>query len=144
MELSNENNQDGLLHHVLLPRVLPQKKTYRLYDMEFNLMIKMVKNVEKLAQFLPPRTVEFFQRLYRVHMMCTKENLSREINALCPGDTFSMFVRLQHTAIMIYVPVNENANDIQNVIVSTVPVSLHPEEIYKNESDIEVILMQKQ
>lgn len=138
MKMSSEHNEDVLLHHVILPRVLPQKKTPRLYETEFNLMKIMVTNVKNLAQYIPSKTVELFERLHRVHMMCTKENISEEIKALQPGDTFAMFVRLQHTGLMIHVPSTENVNNVQNVIVSTIP-NLHPVEIYSHESDFEVI-----
>lgn len=137
MKLTIKHDEDVLLHHVILPRVLPQEKSPHLYDVEFNLMIKMVQNVEDLAEFIPPKTVELFQRLHRVHTMCTKETISREINALQPGDTFAMFVRLQYSGFMIHVPLNENVNDVQNVIVSTIP-NLHPDEIYNHETDYEV------
>lgn len=54
------------------------------------------------------------------------------------GDTFAMFVRLQHTGIMIHVPSNEKIGDIKNVIVSTIP-TIHPGVIYDHDSDYEVI-----
>ena len=137
LKKSFEPGDDELLHHVILPRVLPQQKSPRLYKTEMDLLMKMVQNVENLKEFLPAKTVEFFQRLHRVHAICTKENISREISALQPGDTFAMFVRLQHTALMIHVPLNEQINNVQNVIVSTLS-NLHPDEIYKHDSDFEV------
>lgn len=138
MELAIEHNEDELLEHIILPRILPQEKSSKLYETELDLMKKMVANVENMANVIPPKTVELFQRLHRVHMICSKENVSHEINALRPGDTFAMFVHLQHTAIMIHVPSNESVDDVKNVIVSTIP-TLHPGEIYKHDSDFEVI-----
>lgn len=138
MELSIAHNEDELLEHIILPRILPQEKSSMLYKTELELMKKMVENVENMADIIPLKTVELFQRMQRVHMICEKGNVSQEINALRPGDTFAMFVRLQHTAIMIHVPSNEKINDVQNVIVSTIP-TLHPGEIYKHDSDFEVI-----
>lgn len=138
MEMSNKRAYDELLEHIILPRILPQEKSSKLYETEHELMSTMVKNVECMANVIPSKTVEFFQRLHRVHMICSKENISREINSLNPGDTFALFVRLQHTAIMIHVPSNEKINDVKNVIVSTIP-TLHPGEIYKHDSDYEVI-----
>lgn len=124
---------DVILHHVLLPRVLPQEKSPKLYEVELNLMTQMVKNVVNLVKCgIPSKTVELFRSLHEVHMKCNKENISKAINSLQPGDTFAMFVRLQHTGIMIY------KKDSQNIIVSTIP-SLHPEKIYKHDSDYEVI-----
>lgn len=49
-----------------------------------------------------------------------------------------MFVRLQHTGIMIHVPSNEEIDNVKNVIVSTIP-TIHPGEIYSHDSDYEVI-----
>lgn len=138
MELSIAHNEDELLEHIILPRILPQEKSSKLYKTELELMKKMVENVENMADIIPSKTGELFQRMQRVHMICEKGNVSQEINALRPGDTFAMFVRLQHTAIMIHVPSNEEINDVKNVIVSTIP-TLHPGEIYKHDSDFEVI-----
>lgn len=139
LKLGSEHNLDVLLHHVILPRVLPQEKSRNLYETEIDLMLKkMVKNVE-IVEFMPPKTVELFQRLQRTHIKCTKENISREIRNLRAGDTFAMLVRSQHTAFMIYVPLNETSDDVQNVIVSTFPSNLHPGQIYNHESDFEVI-----
>ena len=138
MDLAIDHNEDELMIHIILPRILPQEKSSKLYKTEVDLMKKMVENVENMANVLPSKTVALFQRLHRVHMVRTKENVSHEINALCPGDTFAMFVRLQHTTIMIHVPSNEKINDVKNVIVSTIP-TLNPDEIYKYNSDFEVI-----
>lgn len=138
MKLSYEHDEDVLLHHVILPRVLPQEKSPRLYETEMDLMVKMVENVKNLVKFLPPKTFELFQCLHRVHMMHTKENISNEIKTLKPGDTFAMFVRMQCTGLMIHVPLTENVDDVQNVVVSTIP-NLHPDEIYNHDSDFEVI-----
>ncbi|XP_031635809.1 uncharacterized protein LOC116348812 isoform X2 [Contarinia nasturtii] len=136
MEMNNVRDEDVLLDHIILPRVLPQTKPRYLYDTEIDLMKKMVKNVEKMSEFIPRKTVEMFQRLQRVHMMLTKENISKEINELCPGDTFAMFVRFQHTGFMIHVPSTEAINNVQNVIVSTIP-NLHPDQVYKHDTDFE-------
>lgn len=54
------------------------------------------------------------------------------------GDTFAMFVRQQHTGIMIHVPSNEKIDDINNVIVSTIP-AIRPSVVYNHNSDYEVI-----
>lgn len=56
-----------------------------------------------------------------------------------------MFVRRQNCAIMIHmksVEANE-ANEFGNVIVATFPGNLHPSEVYKYDSDIEVISQHK-
>lgn len=128
--------EDAQLHHVLLPRVLPQGKD-DLDEIGFILLNKMVENVEKLSQYLPQKTVELFRRMQNIHAERTPENIAKNINALQPGDSFAMFVRLQHCTIMIYIPLDEEPDNIQNAIVSTFS-DLHPNEVYKYESDIEV------
>lgn len=141
MELAIKNVEDELLEHIILPRVLPQEKSRKLYDTEMSLMNKMVENVETMAHVIPAKTVELFQRLHSVHMDRTKENVSRHINNLHPGDTFAMFVRFQHTALMIYVPPNENdVDDVKNVIVSTI-TNLHPDEIYNDKPGIDFMVI---
>lgn len=137
---TNSRTEDMLLHHVILPRILPQNRSINLYKIEFDLMLKMVENVETLSEFIPQKTGEMFKRLKNVHMNCTKENISTEISALCPGDTFAMFVRSQHTGLMIHVPLTETINDVQTVIVSTIP-NLHPDEIYTHDTDFEVFFI---
>lgn len=134
----NLTEHDSLMQHIILPRKLPQKKSPYLYATEFEIMNQMVKTVESLSSWIPPKTVEMFQRLQRVHSECTPETISNEINALQPGDTFAMFVRFQFCAFMIHVPKKEQVNDVQNVIVASIPGSLHPSEIYKHDSDIKV------
>lgn len=126
------------MHHVILPRVLPQQKSRFLFSTELELLNRMVKNVEHLAESLPPKTVDLFRRLQRVHTECTPQVVSTEINKLRPGDTFAMFVRFQYCAIMIHVPDDEQVDDIQNVIEATFPGCVHPREIYTYDGDIEV------
>lgn len=132
MKLCFQHDEDVLLHHVILPRVLPQEESESLYQTEIDLMRKMVKTVKDLDTFLPSKTVEFFERLERTHLQCTKENISHEINELRPGDTFAIFMSFERTTFMIHVPLDGHNNDVQNVIVSTFP-------IYMQENDFEVI-----
>lgn len=133
--------QDLLMHHIVLPRILPQQKSPHLNQTEHDLMKDMVETVKNLSSWIPSKTVEMFNRLYKVHTECTSENVSTQINELEPGDTFAMFVRFQRCAIMIHVPPEERVNNVQHVIVATIPGSLHPSEIYEHESDIEVIIL---
>lgn len=137
VDMNYQHDEDEQLHHVLLPRVLPSEKG-NLYKTEFILMNQMVNNVESLTDFLPSQTVKLFQSIRRIHTERSPTLISNEIRALKPGDTFAMFVRFQHNTIMIHVPPNENAENIQNAIVATIPGALHPNEIYKHESDMEV------
>lgn len=85
MKLAKRHKEDELLEHIILPRILPQEKSPKLYDTELDLMRKMVEVVENTANVIPTKTVELFQRLHSVHMNCTKENISQTINALRPG-----------------------------------------------------------
>lgn len=139
IELGYQHNEDVRLHHVLLPRVLPQEKSNRLFETELDLLNQMVKNVEDLVVSLSPKTVKLFQSMRKVHTERTPAVVSDEINALGPDDTFAMFVRFQHSVIMIHVPSDEKTNKIQNAIVATIPGNFHPDEVYTHESDMQVI-----
>lgn len=135
---SSLEEQDSLMHHIILPRVLPQSKSPYLYETEFVLLKQMVESVEILKEWIPLETVKLFRCLKTIHPKGTPQTVSTAINNLGPGDTFAMIVRFQHCGIMIHVPLTEKAGNIQNVIVATFP-NLHPNEIYAHESDIEVI-----
>lgn len=136
-----EDEEDNtLLHHIILPTVLPREASY---TTELDLMNQMVNNVKNLTGWIPSETVDLFQKLQKVHTNCTPQTVFTEINKLCPGDTFAMFIRHQHYAIMIHVPSDEKMNDVQNVIVATFPGSLHPSEIYEHDSDIGVRISSK-
>lgn len=139
-EVDSQEVQDTLLTHIILPRFLPQQKP-RFYH-ELDLMSRIVDTVENLDEWIPSKTVELMQKLRRVHFECTPQVISEEINALRPGDTFAMFVRRQNCAFMIHKPSNgmvKVEDEIaSNVIVATFPGNLHPGEIYKHDSDIEV------
>lgn len=135
-------DEDTQLYHVLLPRVLPQENC-DLYKTEHDLLNEMVENVKSLSHCLPQKTVKLFQSMQKVHTENTRtpEIIANEINALEPGDTFAMFVRFQFCAIMIHIPSDEKPGNIQNAIVATIPGSLHPNEVYKYDNDIEVGLL---
>lgn len=138
IELGYQRNEDVRLHHVLLPRVLPQEKSNRLFETELDLLNQMVETVEELVVSLSPKTVKLFQSMRRIHTERTPPVVSDEINALGPDDTFAMFVRFQHTAIMIHVPSDEKTNNIQNAIVATIPGNFHPDEVHQHGSDMQV------
>lgn len=130
----------NLLKHVTLPRDLPQEKPPRY--LELKLMTHMVENVGNLSNYLPVKTVELLKRFRTVHLECTPDVISKEINSLRPGDTFAMFVRRQNTTIMVYMLPNDEIDneESQNVILATFPGNLHPNQIYKAESDLEVFV----
>lgn len=135
-ELIEEKEDGTLMHHIVLPRVLPKKMPDS--STEKDLMDKMVNNVKSLAEYIPAKTVGMLLMLQAVHDNLTMENISKRINDLAPGETFAMFIRSQGCAIAIYVPPDERDNDVKNVIVATFPGSLDPSEIYAHDSDIEV------
>lgn len=136
-DVSYKRKEDVQLHHVLLPRVLPKERG-DLYQVEHDLMTLMVRTMENLSESLPSKTMKLFQTLEKVHTERTPIIVSNEINALGPGDTFAMFVRFQHSMIMIHVPSNKNSDNIDNAVVATFPGSLHPNEVYNHNSDMEV------
>lgn len=129
-----------LLNHVVLPRVLPQEKARFIHEQE--IVIQLVETVENVSDSLPIKTVEMMDRLKRVTREYTGGVVTEIINELEPGDSFSMFVRRQNTAIMFYIPKagddNNTTEEPQNMIVATFMGTLHPREIFKHESDIEV------
>lgn len=130
-----------LLNHVIFPRVLPQQKPR--YAHERDLITLMVENVVKLKKWMPPKTVDLMETLKMVHVdgKPRPSIISNAIDSLCPGESFAMFVRRQNSALIVYMPFDQTTNikEMQNVIVATFPGSLHPGEIYKYDSDIEVI-----
>lgn len=160
-EPDSQEMQDVLLEHVVFPRFLPNQKPRYFHELE--LMIRLVQTVEDLTQWIPPKTVDLLEKMRRVHLECTPNVVSEEINTLCPGnlkslksklheifhmnkmisagDTFAMFVRRQNCAILVHMPPEEmvEAEESQNVIVATFPANLHPGESYKYDSDLEVI-----
>lgn len=133
--------QDMLLNHIILPRHLPQTKSRFFHQTELKLLDQMVENVVNLSDKLPPKTVKLFEKMRKIHHNRSVTNISNEINALQPGDTFAMFVRRQNCVFQIYVPPDANVADgkPQCVIVSTFPGNLHPNQVYNCDSDMEVI-----
>lgn len=127
---------DTLMHHIVLPRVLPKKISN--YCIESGLMHEMVKNVKSLAEFIPAKTIDLFLKLQTFYDKCTPEDISMTINKLGPGETFPIFMREQGYGITIHVPPNERVNNVKHVIVATFPGNLDPSEIYRHDGDIEV------
>lgn len=135
---------NAMLHHIVLPRVLPQEKSSDLQATELHLMRYMVENVENMDEWIPRQTVNLFRKLKKVQTDCTPQKVSAAIRGLEPGDTFAMFVQNQQCAIMIHVPPNENIVNIKRVIVASIPGSLPPSEVYGHTSDIEVSTLFRQ
>lgn len=140
IEYNESKHQNVLLDHVILPRVLPQRKAC--YTHEQALVDQMIENVDGMSDWLPSKTVEMMNRLKRVNYECTPDVVSELINELrSPGDTFSMFVRWQNTAVIFYLPKHTEINNVgkpDNIIVATFPACLHPRVIYEHDSDVEV------
>lgn len=135
---SDLETQNILLNHVVLPRVLPQEKSRFFHEQA--LIIQFVETVEAVSEWLPEKTVEMMDRLKRVTREHTRTVISEIINELEPGDSFSMFVRRQNSTIMFYIPktADNSTEEPQNIIVATFMGTLHPKEIFKHESDMEV------
>lgn len=134
----NMEDDDMLMDHVLLPRVLSQKSPEKLFNTEVYIINQMTRIADDWAtKGLPPKSAELLQMLMTFHIECNPKNISENINNLQPGDNFAMFVREQHCAILFHVPSKENADDI---IVAVFPGSLDPSEIYiiSQDSGIEV------
>lgn len=138
----DENLENGLLHHVLLPRFLPHQKQNILYDMEMELLSRMVDLVDVKEDWIPKPTVEMFKSFYNVQADCQPATISGQINRLQPGDTFAMFVNNQNCMFVIYMPSTDDniePGDSTTVIVATSPGNLNSNGIYSNIGDLEVI-----
>lgn len=98
--------------------------------------MRMMQNVENLAEFIPPSTMKMCRSLSEVHRNRTPVTVSRQIKDLKPGDTFSMFIRRQNCGIMIHM--HSNSKTKSNVTVATFPGKLRPVEVYDHASDVEV------
>lgn len=132
-----------LLNQVIFPRVLPQQKPH--YAHELDLLMLMVENVIRLKKWMPSKTVELLETLKTVHIdgKPRSSSVSEFINSLCPGKSFAMFVRAQNCVLIVHMPTHQTSKikEMQNVIVATFPGNLNPREIYKYDSDVEVIFL---
>lgn len=133
--------ENDLLNHVLLPRFLPQTKQNNLYDLELDLLSRMVELIETQDEWIPNSTVKMFTNVYRVQAECQPETIFNQINNIKPGGTFALFVRGQNCVFVIYMPStddNKQPDDSTTVIVATFPGNLDPKDINKNIGDFEV------
>lgn len=141
----DQQRQEMVLNYAVLPRILPQEKPKELHRTELQMIAQMIGKVVDLSGILPSKTIESFKRLGRVHDLNVPnvEEVTEQINSLRSGDTFAMFVRRQNCTFTIYVPPYESIGDgiPENMIVATFPGNLHPNEVYKYESDIEVNIL---
>lgn len=134
------SEHEYLLHHVLLPRVLPVKYPENQEELERRLLLYIFESVESCSEWIPPATIRFFQTLQRTHDTPNPENISKQINHLQPGEMFAMFIRQQNTALLIHMPKEQSdTNEIKTVNVVTFPGNLHLEEFYNHPSEFMVI-----
>lgn len=137
--MNMEHSYEELLYHIILPRTLPDAKSENHEKRDLNFLSLMSETIQNLSEKIPSPTVRMFASLNRIYDNRTKETISQEINELKPGEIFAMFVRRQNCGLMIYMPpIDENGCQSTNVIVSTFPGNLHPVEIYKYPSDLQV------
>lgn len=136
--LSELETQNILLNHVLFPRVLPQEKAKFIHEQQ--IVYQLIETMENASEWLPEKSVEMMDRLKRVSRECTKTVTSEIINELEPGDSFSMFIRRQNCTIMFYIPKSAESTTEEplHIIVGTFIGTLHPKEMFKHDSDIEV------
>lgn len=142
VELTPLEKQNALLTHVILPRFLPQSESLQTYyHTELKLFDEMCENVMDLSGIIPSETVALFKSMHKAHHNLNSTTIFNQINALQPGDTFALYVRRQNCAFMIHVPTDENLvyGKPHHAIVATFPARMHPDEIYKCDSDLEVI-----
>lgn len=139
------NLENDLLHHVFLPRFLPQRKQNNLNELEIDLLSRMVELVEVKEEFIPKPTVNMFINFYNIQADCQPATICNQINRLKPGDTFAMFVSGQNCMFVIYMPTNnqEEPDESATVIVATYPGNLDFKDIYRNIGDFEVIFFLK-
>lgn len=134
---TTSHSYERLLYHIILPRVLPQNKEACTEEIELSLLSRMTENVENSLEWIPQATVRLFTSLTRIHTVRIKQMVSKEINALQPGECFAMFIRRQNTAFMIHMPTDQ-PDDLKNVTVMTFPGNFSPEKIYEHSGDLQV------
>lgn len=138
VQLEHQILHENLFRHIILPRsVLPRRTPNFLTD-ELELLRRMAETVAQFGGYLPASTLKMMRSLAKVHSNLTANAIMEEINGLHPGETFAMFVRYQNCAIIIHMLANV-PDDGNNIVVATFPSKVHPEEIYRNPSDLEVM-----
>lgn len=134
----NIDENEFILNHVVLPRFLPQKKQN--YSDQLKIVNRMVQNVMSMRSSLPANTVKLFQQFKNVHLDSTddtlKSKISNEIRSLRRDDTFAMFVRRQNCTLIIH-------KKPDGLILATFHGDVKPSEVYSHDSDLEVILKEK-
>lgn len=132
-----------LLHHVVLPRTLPDKYPANQEQLDLQLLTQFVENVENCnTKWIPAATVRLFQSLRRTHETRSPEQITEEINRLLPGEAFAMFIRQQNTGLLMYMPQEQNNENEtkKDINIVTFPGNLNLENMYKYPSDFMVIM----
>lgn len=130
---------ESLLNHIILPRSLPKELPENAINEEKFLISRMHEAVVSCAGWIPERIVRNFQRFKRAHSDLTGKTVSRQIDALEPGDTFAVLVKRQQCVFMVHMPLcEEDAHGIKMVQIGTFPSVASSKEIYKCSGDLQV------
>lgn len=118
---------EDLLHHVVLPRVLPNVlEKSKIEEHELMLVDKLTASIEQSAKYLPASTVKNFQNFNQLHKDRDPKLVSQQINELRPGKTFAMLLKKQHTVFMIHMPDDERGI----VNIGTFPSRCDAKQVY--------------
>lgn len=136
MEADPDEVVESQLNHVILPRVLP---TYESSEHEVRLIKDLMDTVIESNE-VPKKTHHLCRLFQRFAIKSTEDSIHSAINGLRPGDTFGMFIKMQNTVLMIYIPEGQpRAPQSQlDAILATFPGSVAASETYKCQSDLEV------
>lgn len=130
---------ESLLNHVVLPRSLPKELPENALNEEKFLISRMTEAVASCAGWIPERIIGNFQRFKRAHSDFTGKTVSRQIDALEPGDTFAFLVKRQQCVFIVHMPLSEeNAHDSKMVQIGTFPSEVSSKELYKSSGDLQV------
>lgn len=123
---------DHFLKHIILPRVLPDELPEMEDTHESYFMQKLLDTIEDCAEWIPERTLKAMKQFKSIHEDRSSSNISNQIKALEPGDTFSMLIKNQKCVFLIHVPDEEiNENDTSLVQIATFPSCIILNEMYK-------------
>lgn len=130
---------ESVLNHVILPRTLPKELPENAANEENVLISRMTEAVVSCAGWIPERIVRNFQRFKRTHSDLTAKTVSRQIDALEPGDTFAVLVKQQKCVFLVHMPLSEeDAYGTKMVQIGTFPSAASSKEIYKCSGDLQV------
>lgn len=140
----NKSTHEGMLPHVLWPRLLPQRQQLELdkYETGFlELMIDILDSFKVTDEAVWTKASKLLGSVHRISTSTSAEIIQNELNRIEEGGYASMFVKKQNTCLLLHMlPADEWLQGNQKqLIISTFPVSLSPEKIYSSpSSDIKV------